>query len=309
MTGGKRCKSGCCAGFEGLGHFCALPGAGGCATSAEVPDQAFVPQGLQDLRDAEATPVMVWGIGKLAGLSPLLPVLKQAIIRQAQLGESKAMVKRLETGSSQDSYCGEIRRQMAALDADLPPLLLQLIDWLETNDHAARFPQGLLVAPRPNRYGELNSFIRFEFPQKNFMDHWLGKSGYERRVIPFIACAADGSYIALWHTGDLASDQFVFLGSEGECFTIANKIHDLIALVTMGYHEIFGRHTLSLSPKEGWELDGDEEPWSEPAGLSNLMAWARREAGISYPTKGSDILPFTPEHDPFVAFVNSIVDE
>lgn len=220
------------------------------------------------------------------------------------------MVMPLETGSSRDSYGGEIRRQMAALGADLPPLLLQLIDWLETNGCAARFPQGdvLLVAPRPNQYGEPNSFIRFEFPQKNFMEHWLGKTGYERRVVPFIACAGDGSYIALWPTGDLAGVRFVFLGSEGEYFTIADNVHDLITLLTMGYYEIFGRETLSFSPKEAWEQDEEEEPWSEPVGLSDLMMWAQREAGIVYPTKGSDMLPFTPEHDPFVAFVNSIVD-
>ena len=220
------------------------------------------------------------------------------------------MVVRPETKSGRQSYGAEIRRQMAVLGADLPALLLKLFDWLESNGHAARFPQGevLLVAPRPNRYGELNSSIRFEFPQKDFMDFWLGKTGYERRVIPFISCAADGSYIALWPMDEETRARFVFLGSEGECFTVADNIHDLIALVTMGYDEIYGRQELSCSPKEAWVQGGNEESWSEPVGLSDLMEWARREAGIVYPTRGSDILPFNLEDDPFAAFVSSIVN-
>lgn len=199
---------------------------------------------------------------------------------------------------------------MAVLGADLPPLLLKLFDWLESNGHVARFPQGevLLVAPRPNQNGGLYSYLRFEFPQKDFMDLWLGKTGYERRVIPFIACADDGSYIALWPMDEQTGERFVFLGSEGECFTVADNIHDLIALITMGYDEIYGRAELSCSPKEAWLLGGNEEPWPGSARLSDLMEWACRNAGIIYPATGSDVLPFTPEDDPFTAFVSSIVD-
>lgn len=221
------------------------------------------------------------------------------------------MVMRLGWKFWRKSYGAQIRRQMAALGVDLPPLLLKLIDWLEANGYAARSTQreALLIAPRPNLHSDRYSDIRFEFPQKDFMKSWLGKTGYERRVIPFIACAGDGSYIGLWPMDEETGERFVFLGSEGECFTVANNVHDLIALITMGYDEIHGREELSLSPAETWLLGGIEEPWPGTGSLADLMQWARRDASIIYPTKGSVVLPFAPEDDPFTAYVGSILDD
>jgi hypothetical protein len=139
------------------------------------------------------------------------------------------------------------------------------------------------------------------------MESWLGKPGYERQVIPFIACGGDGSYIGFWPSAAGAGERFVFLGSEGECFTVADNCRDLIALLAMGYDDITGRWNLELTPQAAWGEPGEETPWTTPEGFAELKEWSRSEAGVRVRAQGSELLPFAPEDDPFVAFVDAVV--
>lgn len=203
------------------------------------------------------------------------------------------------------TFESHLRDGLEALDIDLPHPLWLLIAWLEENGHRHVQPTSaktvLPVMPRDSE-GELWSHLFFDL-QTDVTRFWLNCEGMERSLIPFLHCGADGSYMALWrHSG--APDRFVFLGSEGEAFVLAEDVTDFITLITMGYTSIEGSDVLFASPEENW-ADFNDGPWPDaPA----LHTWARETFGINYPATGAALLPYAAEADPFATWVSHITE-
>ena len=197
-----------------------------------------------------------------------------------------------------ETFEAALRERLTKLDIDLPHELWTFIAWLEERGHRFDSPAGLpflSVAPSANR-DAMWSHVYFVLPP-DLVRFWFGKDGLEKWVIPFIHCGGDGSYIALWRNpGD--PDRFVFLGSEGEAFTVAERAEDLIAILTMGYPWIEGRDDLAASPEQLWEDMSDAE-WPD---LVDEKAWVTAHMGIRHPATGSSLLPRQPGDDPFTTF-------
>lgn len=196
------------------------------------------------------------------------------------------------------TFEASLRDKLTEFDIDLPHPLWALIAWLEERGHCKVTPGGL---PYLDVYGDETtqawSHICFELPP-DLVRFWFGREGLEQQVIPIIHCGGDGSYIALWrHAG--APDRFVFLGSEGEAFTVTERVEDLIAILTMGYTCFEGRDDLMMTPEVNWEAERDGD-WPEPVAI---MAWVAEHYGILYPATAGSFLPYGMVEDPFVAFV------
>ncbi len=198
------------------------------------------------------------------------------------------------------SFESALRQSLTDLDIDLPHALWTLIAWLEERGQRFETPSGLpfLAIADVTSRDDLSSHVLFDLPP-DLVRFWFGKDGLENQVIPFVHCGGDGSYFALWrHSG--APDRYVFLGSEGGAFTVAETPADLITLLTMGYPFIEGRHDLTASPEQVWEdrYDGD---WPDPVIVKD---WVRSQFGVQHPMTGSAILPYSADDDPFAAFVS-----
>ncbi len=193
-----------------------------------------------------------------------------------------------------------LQKRLSDLDADLPADIWSLVSWLERKGQHFLFSSNrepFLSTSLVSTKEELWSHVSFVLPP-DLVRYWLGKQGYERQIIPFVRCGADGSYIALWKGVDVV-DRFVFLGSEGEAFVVSECPKQFIALITMGYASIEGREVLAVSPEQAWREINDT-PWPEPI---ELKSWTANQLGIFYPKKGEEFLPHDPMDDPFQIFV------
>lgn len=193
-----------------------------------------------------------------------------------------------------------LRSKLHDLDVDFTPPMWTFISWLESKGQCFRYASNqepFLSTTLVKNKDALWSHVSFVLPP-DLVRYWFGKEGYEKQVIPFVRCGADGSYIALWKRSG-AVDSFVFLGSEGEAFVVAEDPKQLIALITMGYTSIEGRDVLAASPKQVWK-ETHAGSWPEPI---ELMAWTAKNLGVSYPAIGQDILPYALSDDPFSKFV------
>ena len=197
------------------------------------------------------------------------------------------------------SFRAQLGADLAALGADLPAPLWALITWLEARGqvyHTTHGNRPFLAAMPVAERAALWSDIYFESPP-DLVRFWFGKPGLERQVIPFIHCEGDGSMLALWrHAG---VDRFVFLGSEGDGFVVAETPEALIALITMGYAWIEGRFALEVPPAEVW-AEVFDTPWPDPV---EVKTWAGEALGVVYPEMGAKLLPYPPDADPFAAFI------
>jgi hypothetical protein len=108
--------------------------------------------------------------------------------------------------------------------------------------------------------------------------------------------------LALWRMAG-RPEHYVFMGSEGEAFVIAEDERALITLITMGYDDIIGRGSLEPTPAELWG-EYNERPWPEPIELKQFTA---REFGIDYPQRGADLLPYSEGDDPFESFCKDLM--
>ena len=196
-----------------------------------------------------------------------------------------------------------LRDALTKLHMDLPHELWALISWLEERGQRFETPAGLpflAIADAAHR-DELWSHIYFDLPP-DLVRFWFGSDGLEKQITPFVHCGSDGSYIALWrHKG--APDRYVFLGSEGEAFTLAETPRAFITLLTMGYPWIEMRQDLTAPPEQLWE-DAHDLPWP---GLVAVKDWASAQFDLKYPMTGSTILPYSATDDPFIAFVAEAV--
>ena len=98
---------------------------------------------------------------------------------------------------------------------------------------------------------------------------------------------------------DGALDRYVFLGSEGEAFTVTKSIHDLIAIPTMGYPTIEERGDLSASP-EYVRDEIHEGEWPEPV---EVKAWVFAHLCLDHPMAAVGLPPHLTGAAPFKAFV------
>lgn len=194
-----------------------------------------------------------------------------------------------------------LRSRLNELDADLPSALWKLIAWLENKGqcyHYISSQEPFLSSLVVENVDALSSHIHFVIPDDR-IQHWFGRQGYEKQIVPFIRCGGDGSHIALWKkTGCV--DRFVFLGSEGDAFVLTDDPNQFVALITMGYDSIEGRNELVASPKRTWR-EGNDGAWPEPV---ETKAWAIKSLGVIYPQTGEEILPYALTDDPFAKFVD-----
>ena len=196
------------------------------------------------------------------------------------------------------TFEASLRESLTHFDIDLPHALWALISWLEERGHRHETPAGLpFLSIADEHDGDtLWCDVYFDLPP-DLVRFWFGKDGMEKQVIPFIHCGGDGSYIALWrHAG--APDRFVFLGSEGEAFTISESVNGLITLLTMGYPAIEARDDLTVTPEQVWE-DLHDGPWPD---MADVKAWVQAHFNIRHPMTAGSILPYTVTDDPFAVF-------
>ncbi len=197
------------------------------------------------------------------------------------------------------TFESHLRNSLTDFDIDLPHPLWALISWLEERGHRHETVGGMPWLSMFTSHGksELWSHVCFE-PPPDLVRFWFSRDGLEKQVIPFVHCGGDGSHIALWrHPG--AVDRYVFLGSEGEAFTVAERVEDLIVILTMGYTSIEGRDDLMVTPELNWEHQRDGD-WPEPV---DIMSWVSEHYGLLYPATGGSLLPYDHDGDPFAAFV------
>ncbi len=214
------------------------------------------------------------------------------------------MAKVPDRGNS-SSFEAQLRTRLADLDVDLPEDLWALVSWLE--EHGQHFSytrthEPFLSTSMVKTHDALWSSIGFEMPQ-DFIRHWIGKPGFEREIIPLVRCGGDGSYFALWMQGN-DSVRYIFLGSEGEAFVVAEDTRNFIALLAMGYCSVEGRFSLELQPHVEWDAMFDTD-WPKPDQLSQ---WVEDRFDLTLPAKGSDLLPTYAKGDPFEAFLEKACD-
>lgn len=196
------------------------------------------------------------------------------------------------------TFEASLRESLTHFDIDLPHALWALISWLEERGHRHETPAGLsfLSIAGEDDNGTLWSQIYFDLPP-DLVRFWFGKDGLEKEVIPFVHCGGDGSYIALWrHAG--APDRFVFLGSEGEAFTVADTVEGLITILTMGYSAVEVRDDLTSSPEQLWE-DLHDGAWPD---MTEVKAWVSEHFEIRHPMTAGSVLPYQLANDTFTAF-------
>lgn len=176
----------------------------------------------------------------------------------------------------------------------LPTEIFDFIKWLESERQVYQFKrtQQLFLPTIPVESTEdLWSYFAFVI-EPDLVRHWFGKNGLEESVIPLVKCGADGSHLAIWKNGESIS--YVFLGSEGEAFTITKDVRHFLVFITMGYDSVEDRLSLSSPPKE------DCHPaWTKPTYVQNHI---KTTYEVSYPVIAADLIEGF-EDDPFTKFV------
>ncbi|MCB5200187.1 hypothetical protein LGQ03_13130 [Loktanella sp. TSTF-M6] len=206
----------------------------------------------------------------------------------------------------EDALFGQIKRIDFARDLraslpagiTLPSEVWDFIGWLEREKQTRSYPRSdrlflptLPVDPSEQLWSHLAFVI-----ETDLIRHWFGKDLPDQTLHPLVRCGADGSHIAVWQRADAMS--FVFLGSEGDAFTIAKDATDFITLITMGYRSIEDRATLLLTPAEDFGATPDR-PWPDPV---QAKTWAQTHLNAVYPARAEALLPFASD-DPFTRFV------
>lgn len=192
---------------------------------------------------------------------------------------------------------------LAGLGPDLimPPEVVRLMRWLEEDqNNLLRYTstQDPFLPTTPVAgIDALWSHLAFVIDPDMFK-YWLGREGLENTLVSILRCGGDGSHIGLWRDPQGAV-KFVFAGSEGEAFVLAETGIDFVRIITMGYESIEIRETLDDHPGVVFEEYSDG-PWPDTA---QAKTWVRDTFGVTYPDTAAELLP-TATPDPFVAWVN-----
>lgn len=184
---------------------------------------------------------------------------------------------------------------------DLEPEIWTFIEWLEDRDQVFQYRNSdeyfVPTIPIANFDSVWSSLMFAMVP--DLVKYWFGKDGLENQVVPFVRCGGDGSYLAVWRSEGLL-DHYVFLGSEGEAFVVANNTKDFLCLLTMGYSEIENREDLEIEPDKNNWLINFETPCSNPMITRD---WTEKTFSIQYPKTGIELMPKYDKEDPFIKFV------
>jgi hypothetical protein len=70
----------------------------------------------------------------------------------------------------------------------------------------------------------------------------------------------------------------------------------------MGYESLEGRYSFSFTPAEDYS-SGSECEWRDPV---EVKSYVQSTFGGGYPEKGSDLLPYGEDNDPFRAFIETL---
>lgn len=129
--------------------------------------------------------------------------------------------------------------------------------------------------------------------------YWLGREDMANTLVSILRCGGDGSHIALWRDPE-GQMRYVFAGSEGAAFVIADTPLDFVRLITMGYESIETREALDEMPQTIWE-EYNDAPWQEPVAARD---WVRETFSATYPDTGAVLLPRQDGPDPFAVWVD-----
>jgi len=184
-------------------------------------------------------------------------------------------------------------------------LVLAYFEWLEDRYGAQKYRKSdsLFLPVFPiETINAMQSHLAVQ-PLAGLVEAWFGDITPKRRwrdmlsrpapgrpILPFCKCGGDGSVIALWMP-EQDIRRYVFMGSEGEAFTLAEDPVSFIILLTMGYSNIEGRDSLQYSP----DLQRDHP------GVIPVRDWVLRRLDVKYPTTAEELLPYF-EVDPFTIY-------
>lgn len=155
----------------------------------------------------------------------------------------------------------------------------------------------LAVMPVPD-INAMWSHLAFVIDPEMF-DYYLGRKDLANTIVSILRCGGDGSHIALWRdpTGAM---KYVFCGSEGDTFVVAENGLDFVRLLAMGYEGIEGRFSLEDHPRVYAQEYGDGE-WPEPVVLKD---WVCTTFNTEFPETGTALLPVYEGADPFATWVS-----
>ena len=176
----------------------------------------------------------------------------------------------------------------------MPVEISDFIKWLEAEKQVYRFKrtQQLFLPTIPVKsMDDLWSYFAFVI-EPDLVRQWFGKDGLEDKIIPLVKCGADGSHLAIWKNGE--NNSYVFLGSEGEAFTVTEDVKSFLVFITKGYDSVEGRFSISSPPEENCH-----PAWTKP---SYVQSHIQNTYGVSYPESAADIVKNI-EGDPFAKFV------
>ena len=185
----------------------------------------------------------------------------------------------------------------------LAPEIVSLIRWLERQGQTYRYRRTgmpfLAVKPAQS-LDALTSAICFRLAPTDFVQSWFGHNLANESIVPLVHCGADGSILAVWRG---QPDRYVFLGSEGTAFIVAETAVDFILLITMGYFSIEMAEDLLVSPETQWREMYDD-PWIAPTAVKS---WVEETFSGQYPETGSTLRARVASPDPFRRYVDKLM--
>jgi len=174
----------------------------------------------------------------------------------------------------------------------LPEELRMALRWMEQNgfvqQEAIRYC-GLYPASVPRALR--SAYAHFTKVDSNHAGYWLGNhdTSVTRRLAPFIATGADGSYAALW-LDDSGRQRFVHMGSgSGSTLAcvLANNAVDLLRFLAIGYEETCLPDLFDLTPEDAYAEEYSNDPYRPPF---EFRHWVETSFGVQIPKTASVIV-------------------
>ncbi len=108
--------------------------------------------------------------------------------------------------------------------------------------------------------------------------YWMGRDDLGNTLVSILRCGGDGSHIAQWRDPEGAM-KYVFAGSEGDAFVLAESSLAFVQLITMGYESIETRDALTEHPAEIWQ-EYQDGLWPD---TQTAKIWVRGQFGVEPP--------------------------
>ena len=199
---------------------------------------------------------------------------------------------------------GEFTQELLAglgPDMVLGPEVIALMEWLEDEQgNLMRYTstnEPFLPTTPMASIDALWSHLAFVIDPDMFK-YWMGREDLGNTLVSILRCGGDGSHMALWRDPD-GKMKYVFAGSEGDAFVVADTALGFVQLITLGYESIEARESLDDHPAEFWQ-EYNDSPWPD---TKTAKAWIKAKFGVDPPHVGADLLPQYPNGDPFNKWV------